>query len=181
MQTNQQVSALEIQHRDTQQHLQTAQAAVREQSHLLERERAAIGQQTELVAIETLEANIHRAQEVCKNAKYTCLVPSCLFLLTSTVVAHTYRQWQNRGCPDVAPVVRRDTLSQQSRQATSKVLCQLTSATASCKSHLNMQANARMQQVLQRREAEANHTAMLDGVMRLVKDLNVELKQLGAL
>lgn len=42
---------------------------------------------------------------------------------------------------------------------------------------LCMQANARMQQVLQRREADANHTAMLHGVMRLVKDLIVELKQ----
>ena len=38
-----------------------------------------------------------------------------------------------------------------------------------------------MQQVLQRREAEANHTAMLDGVMKLVKDLNDELKQSGVL
>lgn len=34
-----------------------------------------------------------------------------------------------------------------------------------------------MQQSIQSREAEANYTAIVDGVMRLVKDLNSELKQ----
>lgn len=66
-QANRQVNTLEGQHLDTKQRLQTAQAAVREQSRLLDQERAAIGHQAELVAIETMEANIHRAQEVCNN------------------------------------------------------------------------------------------------------------------
>ena len=34
-----------------------------------------------------------------------------------------------------------------------------------------------MQQIVQSREAEANYAAIVDGVMRLVKDLNSELKQ----
>ena len=73
IQANQQGSTVESQHRDTKQRLQTAQSAVREQANLLQQERAAIGQQAELVAIETLEANIHRAQEVCKNTWYLFL------------------------------------------------------------------------------------------------------------
>lgn len=38
-----------------------------------------------------------------------------------------------------------------------------------------------MEQVLQRREAEANHATLLEGVLRLVKELNDELKLSGAL
>lgn len=56
------------------------------------------------------------------------------------------------------------------------VCCQILSVLAIC-----LQANARMQQVIQSWEAEANYTIMLDGVMRLVEDLNGELKQSGLL
>lgn len=42
---------------------------------------------------------------------------------------------------------------------------------------LCLQANARMQQIIHSREAEANYTTIVDGVIRLVKDLNSELKQ----
>lgn len=65
VQAKQEVSALESQHMDTKHQLHTAQAAVREQSQLLQEARASISQQAELVAIERLEANIQRAQEVC--------------------------------------------------------------------------------------------------------------------
>lgn len=183
MQAKYQVSALEIQHRDTQQHLQTAQVAVTEQSRLLEQERAAIGQQTELVAIETLEANIHRAQEVWQNVQYTYLVPSSLLLVTSAIAEYTYRN----GKKDAAQMLRQSNVgthhinSTDRQQAKQNVFANECLQLQVAKFRLCMQANARMQQVLQRREAEANHTAMLDGVMRLVNDLNVELKQSGVL
>lgn len=67
MQAKQEVTALESQHMDTKHQLHTTQAAVREQSQLLQEARASISQQAELVAIEALEANIQRAQEVCGN------------------------------------------------------------------------------------------------------------------
>ena len=74
VQAKQELSALEGQHVDTKHQLHTAQAAVREQSQLLQEARASISQQTELVAIETLEANIQGAQEVCENPWYLLAV-----------------------------------------------------------------------------------------------------------
>ena len=64
VQAKQEVSALESQHKGTKHRLHTAQAAVREQSQLLQEARASISQQAELDAIETLETNIQKAQEV---------------------------------------------------------------------------------------------------------------------
>ena len=64
MQAKQQVSNLEAQQLDAEQRLQTVQTAVKEQTHLLQRQRAALGQSLELVAMEKMEEDISRAQEV---------------------------------------------------------------------------------------------------------------------
>lgn len=64
MQDGQQVISLDRQQLDAKQRLQTAQSAVKEQSQLLEQERASFSQSTELVEIEKLEDGISTAQEV---------------------------------------------------------------------------------------------------------------------
>lgn len=64
MQAKQQVSNLEAQQLDAEQRLQTVQTAVKEQTQLLQRQRAALGQSLELVAMEKMEEDISRAQEV---------------------------------------------------------------------------------------------------------------------
>ena len=64
MQAKQQVTGLEGQQLDAQQRLQIAQDAVKEQTKLLQRQRAALGQSLQLVAMEKMEEDIGRAQEV---------------------------------------------------------------------------------------------------------------------
>lgn len=44
-----------------------------------------------------------------------------------------------------------------------------------------MQANSRMSLTISSREAEANYTVLVDDVLRLVTDLNGELKQAAML
>lgn len=53
-----------MQHLQAKQSLQAAEAAVREQTQLLERQREALGQSAELLQIAKLEEDISRTQEV---------------------------------------------------------------------------------------------------------------------
>lgn len=50
----------------TKQRLMATQAAVKEQSQLLERQRATLSQNAELVQIDRLEEEVSRIQEVCQ-------------------------------------------------------------------------------------------------------------------
>lgn len=52
----------------TRQSLMATQAAVKEQSQLLERQRATLSQNAELVQIDRLEEEVSRIQEVCQYA-----------------------------------------------------------------------------------------------------------------
>ena len=61
----QQVGTLEAQQLQAKQDLQTAQAAVRDQSQLLDRQRSNLGQNAQLLDIERLELDISTTTEVC--------------------------------------------------------------------------------------------------------------------
>lgn len=58
--------------------------------------------------------------------------------------------------------------------------CPLCSMSA-VKHMLPVQANSRLSQTIKSREAEANYNVLVDDVLRLVTDLNGELKQAAML
>ena len=59
-------------------------------------------------------------------------------------------------------------------------LCQLCSVSAP-KCMLPVQANSRLSQTIKSKEAEANYNVLVDDVLRLVTELNGELKQAAML
>ena len=80
VQAQQQGSTSKDQHQEAKQQLQKAQAAVREQSRILERDRASFAQSAQLVAIETQEEEVTRLQEVMQPYIVYCTEDDCKVL-----------------------------------------------------------------------------------------------------